>query len=75
MAEEMVEYAEENMPNFNNEQELVFFWWSKMRLLMQPEKKGYAIMHENVDLVCDFRKTELNYQLPSRISFCRSTKM
>lgn len=68
LAEEMVEYAEENMPNFNNEQELVLFG-GQNALIDAARKKGYAIMHENVDLVCDFRKTELNYQLPSGFHF------
>lgn len=26
-------------------------------------------MHENIDMICDFRKRELNYQLPSGFHF------
>lgn len=68
LAEEMVEYAERNMPNFRNEQELVLFSGQKA-LVDAVRKKGYVTLYENMDLICDFRKTELNYPLPEGFHF------
>lgn len=73
LAEEMVEYAEENMPNFNDEQELVLFS-GQNTFVDVARKKGYEIMYENIDLICDFRKTELNYQLPEGFHFVNPQK-
>lgn len=68
LAEEMVEYAENNMPNFRNEQELVLFS-GQSAFLDVVQKRGYEVSYENVDLICDFRKTELRYPLPEGFHF------
>ena len=59
----MVTYAEDNIPNFDNEREFVIFAGQKA-LAAEVEKRGYKIAYENVDLICDFNKTELKYELP-----------
>lgn len=68
LAEEMVEYAERNMPNFRKEQELVLFSGQKAFLDI-VRKKGYVKQYENIDLICDFGKTELHYPLPEGFHF------
>lgn len=68
LAEEMVEYAEANMPNFGNEQELVLFA-GQSAFLDVIKKRGYELLSENVDLICDFRKTKLDFPLPGGFHF------
>lgn len=68
LAEEMVEYAEETMPNFNNDQEIVLFKGQRA-LIDVVKKKEYVTARENIDLICDFRKTKLNYRLPEGFHF------
>jgi len=73
LAEEMVEYAEENMPNFNQEQEFVLFS-GQIAFIEAVRKKGYVTVYENIDLICDFRKTELRYPLPEGFHFVEPQK-
>ncbi len=68
LAEELVEYAENNMPNFRNEQELVLFAGQRV-FLDTVRKRGYSLVDESVDMVCDFRKTALSFPLPEGFHF------
>ena len=68
LAEDMVVYAEKNMPNFRNEQELVLFRGQSV-FVDTVRKKGYVTAAENIDLICDFKKTALNYPLPEGFRF------
>jgi GNAT superfamily N-acetyltransferase len=73
LAYEMIQYAEDNIPDFDGEREFVIF--SGQRALSQVvEKRGYIISFENVDMALDLNKSELNYQLPSGFHFVDSLK-
>lgn len=73
LAEEMVIYAEQAMPSFRNQQELVLFG-GQSAFLEVVRKRGYELSWENVDLICDFRKTELRYPLPEGFHFVAPQK-
>ncbi len=68
LADEMFEYAEKSFPAVGGEKEPVLF--PEQRALIQAaEKRGYTVAYENVDMLFDFRKTELNYELPEGFHF------
>ena len=67
LAEELVSYAEEWMPNFE-EQELVLFAGQEA-LRREVERRGYTVAWENVDYIFDFTKGDLLYQLPEGFHF------
>lgn len=73
LTEEMVEYAEKNMPNFKNKQELILFR-GQNALVDTVREKGYVAVDENIERICDFRKTELNYPLPEGFHFVNPQK-
>ena len=68
LASEMVEYAEKSFPDFGDGIELVIFSEQKA-LIKAAEKQGYNVAYENVDLLFDFKKSELNYELPYGFHF------
>lgn len=68
LADEMLEYAENNFPDFKNERELVLFAGQKA-LIQAAEKRGYHIAYDDVDLLFDFKKSELNDELPKGFHF------
>lgn len=67
LAEELVTYAEECMPNFG-EQELVLFAGQEA-LRKVVEQRGYKVAWENVDYIYDFTKSDLTYELPEGFHF------
>lgn len=67
LAAELVTHAEENMPNFG-EQELVLFAGQEA-LRKEVEHRGYTVSWENVDYIFDFTKGDLAYPLPEGFHF------
>jgi len=67
LAAELVTYAEECMPNFG-EQELILFAGQEA-LRNEVEKRGYKVAWENVDYIFDFTKGDLTYPLPEGFHF------
>ena len=67
LAEELITYAEENMPNFG-EQELILFE-GQNALREEVEKRSYKVAWENVDYIFDFTKGDLTYPLPEGFHF------
>lgn len=67
LAEELVTYAEECMPNFGV-QELILFAGQEA-LGYEVEKRGYTVAWENVDYIYDFTKSDLTYSLPEGFHF------
>ena len=67
LAAELVDYAENNMPDFG-EQELVLFEGQEA-LRAEVERRGYTVAWENVDYIFDFTKRDLNYPLPEGFHF------
>lgn len=68
LAEELITYAEQYMPNFNNEQELVLFA-GQTALLQAAEKRGYQLIYQETDHAFDFATSELNAKLPEGFHF------
>ena len=67
LAAELVDYAENNMPNFG-EQELILFAGQEA-LRREMEQRGYTVAWKNVDYIFDFTKGELDYPLPEGFHF------
>ena len=68
LADEMVCYAESHFPDFGDGKEMIIFSGQKA-LIQAVEKRGYKLSYENVDLLFDFRKSKLNYDLPEGFHF------
>ena len=68
LADEMIAYAESHFPEIGGKRELVIFSGQKA-LIQAAEKRGYKVSYENVDLLFDFKKSELNYDLPKGFHF------
>lgn len=73
LADEMIAYAVEAFPNFNNEKEFVLFVEQKA-LIRAAEKQGYTVVYEDVDRLLDFSKSELDYKLPTGFHFVNPLK-
>lgn len=67
LAAELVTYTEECMPNFG-EQELILFAGQEA-LRNEVEKQGYKVAWENIDYIFDFTKGDLTYPLPEGFHF------
>lgn len=68
LADEMVCYAENYFPDFGEGREIIIFSGQKA-LIQAVQKRGYKLSYENVDLLFDFRKSKLNYDLPEGFHF------
>ena len=68
LAEELVDYAEEAMPNFDNRRQFVVFETQKA-LTKALTDRAYRIVYESQELIIDFEETELNYELPEGFHF------
>lgn len=69
LAEEMIEYAEKYMPNFNNEQQFMLF--NGQEYIMElVEKRGYKCVHDYEDR-CFWFENELNRELPEGYHFVK----
>ena len=68
LADEMIEYAEKSFPDFGDGIEPVIFS-GQQALIQSAEKHGYKVEYENIDLLFDFKKSELNYELPDGFHF------
>ena len=68
LADEMIAYAESHFPEIGEKRELVIFSGQKA-LIQAAEKQGYKVAYENVDLLFDFKRSELNYDLPKGFHF------
>lgn len=62
LVDEMMDYAEEYMPNFENKQQFVIFK-KQTAFIDAIQKRNYQKVYEQDDLIFDF-KNELHYQLP-----------
>ena len=73
LAEEMVGYAMEHMPDFDNRQRFVLF--NGQECLMElADKRGFILQYDYEDRHFDFSK-ELNYDLPAGFHFVDSAEM
>lgn len=68
LADEMIEYAEKSFPDFVDGIEPVIFG-GQQALIQASEKRGYKVEYENIDLLFDFKKSELDYELPDGFHF------
>ena len=70
LAEEMVGYAMEHMPDFDRKQQFMLF--NGQEYIMEiAEKKGFSLQYDYEDRVFDFSK-ELNHELPDGFHFVGS---
>ena len=67
LAAELLDYAEQHMPNFG-EQTLVLFSGQKA-LIQEAEKRGYHLEWEETDYIFDFIKGDLKFPLPEGFHF------
>lgn len=68
LAEELVNYAEETMPNFDNMRRFIVFE-TQDALTKVLVRREYKIDYESEELIIDFQETELNYNLPKGFHF------
>ena len=68
LANELVDYAEEVMPNFNHMRQFVVFETQKVLTKVLAERK-YQMVYESLELIIDFSEKELNYNLPAGFHF------
>jgi len=72
LAEEMVDYAMENMPDFDGKQQFMLF--NGQEYLMElAEKRGFARIYDYEDRQFEFTE-ELNYELPEGYHFVEPGK-
>lgn len=71
LAEEMIAYADKEMPGKPGEKEFVLFP-GQTALIEAAKKLQYKIAWEQTDMLCDFEKTTLDYELPDGFSFVRA---
>ncbi|MGN0370452.1 MAG: hypothetical protein ACI4EW_07890 [Butyrivibrio sp.] len=67
LAREMVDYAMEYMPNFDNRQQFMLFNGQEF-LMEEAEKRGFRQVYDYEDLQFDFAK-ELDFSLPKGFHF------
>lgn len=68
LADEMLEYAESSFPTVGGEIEPVIFS-GQTALIRAAEKRGYKVAYEDVDMLFDFKSSELNHELPEGFHF------
>ncbi len=68
LAEEMVTYAVEAFPDWNNEKGL-FFSEGQMALMDAAERMGYQLSYREKEYVLDMAQASLSYQLPIGFHF------
>ena len=73
LAEEMVGYAMEQMPDFENKQRFMLFNGQE-HLMKIAEKRGFTLQYDYEDRQFDFSK-ELNYELPAGFRFVSPAEM
>lgn len=69
LVEELLNYAEEYMPNFDNQRQFILFQ-GQDRLMDAVAKRGYSKVYEEHDFIFDFQN-ELAYQLPEGFHFVK----
>lgn len=73
LANELVDYAEEVMPNFNHMRQFVVFETQRALTKVLAERK-YQMVYESLELIIDFSEKELNYNLPAGFHFVNPLK-
>ena len=73
LVDEMIDYAVEKMPNFDDQQQFVLFGGQEC-LKKAAEKRGYRQVFEYEDRVFDF-ENELSYELPKGYRFVDPDKV
>ena len=68
LAGEMIEYAENAYPKFNEPQEMVLLSGQKA-LINELKRRGYGKIYEETDKIFDFRTGKLDYPLPEGYHF------
>lgn len=68
LAGELIDYAERYMPDFDGEQDFVLFP-GQTALIDEATRRGYRLVHEGMDYVFDFGKSQLDYKLPEGFHF------
>ncbi len=68
LADEMIAYADCYMPKKEGERELILFPGQRA-LIEAAERKGYALAYAYDEMLLDFDKTELDYELPDGFRF------
>lgn len=68
LADELVDYAEAVMPNFENMRRFIVYGKQEALTRILVERK-YKIEYKYEDLVIDFEQAELNYDLPKGFHF------
>ena len=63
LADEIIEYAETQMPRFDGEKAFVLFP-GQTALIEAVRRRGYVVVHEEVDHAFDFETGTLDYPLP-----------
>ena len=72
LAKEMVDYAIDHMPNFNNKQQFMLFNGQEF-LMEETKKRGFTLIYDYEDRQFDFEK-ELNFLLPEGFHFVDPTE-
>lgn len=70
LADEMIKYAIENMPNINDKQQFVIFK-GQDAIMDAAIKYGYQQVHSHVDMIYDFDQV-LHYELPKGFEFVKA---
>lgn len=74
LADEMMEYADRSFPDFGDGRELTLFPGQEA-LIKAAKKCGYQMVYDNVDLLFDFKKSKLSYELPDGFRFVDLSKI
>ena len=74
LAKEMIAYADRTMPKKAGEREFVLFPGQKA-LIEAAEKASYKLAYGYDDMLLDFEKTVLDYNLPTGFHFVDSDKL
>lgn len=72
LADEMIDYAIHNMPNFDNKQQFILFNGQEF-LMEAAAKRGFRNVFDYEDREFDF-KNELNFEIPDGFHFVESAK-
>lgn len=68
LADEMITYANDAFPDYNDEKQLMFSEGQK-ELMEAAERKGYRLCYKDKSYVLDMIKNALDYELPEGFSF------
>ena len=70
LAEEMVAYAIDHMPNFDHKQQFMLFNGQEF-LMKEAQKRGFRQLYDYEERQFDFEE-ELDFPTSGRLSFCQS---